>query len=60
MFTATYKDQTFEVTPVRDTWQIRQDGQLIGIALTQDYIDILIKDRVDYPNWTKKAGCRYD
>ena len=60
MFTTTYKDQTFEVRPTDDNFHIFQDDTLVAIALTEEYIDILIQDRVDYPNWTQKAGCRYD
>lgn len=58
--TIEYKTQTFEVRPTNDNFHIFQDDQLVAIALTEDYIEVLIRDRVDYPNWTKKAGSRFD
>ena len=59
MFT-TYKNQTFEIKPIRGNFHIFQDEKLVGIALNEECIDILIKDRVDYPNAAAAINCRYD
>ena len=64
MFTATYKDQTFEVRPQdyqgNTQFWIYQNDLCVAIAYEKEMVNVLIQERVDYPNWTKKAGCRFD
>ena len=62
--TITYKDQTFKVDPQEYQGNIQywiyQNDQLVTIAYTREMIGTLIRERVDFPNWTAKAGSRYD